>query len=500
MSARPTVAPSRSARARLGLCGLVGLLGLSLGLVACHFNVEPVVVGIGDAGIEDLAIDDLASDASTEDMASPDLAGLCAAGGPTSGCSVDGESLLTCQGTMPVATKCDDGCSPQGTPHCKRLDPGGVVDPSDYELPGLGDVMITDDAVFNTDTGAITAGGIDRAGGVGVQGGIGFRSAAQVGGSPVGIFSFKSLLVSTNGAIRIVGSKPLVLVASGDITVNGVIDGQGQCSSTVGVGGGGAGGAPKAGNGGAGGGVGGGGAGLVVVPGGGGGGGGGFGDVGGAGAGTSTNANAGGAAGPLFGDFTVSDPVLSGGGGGGAGGGVVAGGAGGSGGGAVQIATNANVRIGGSAVLQVGGCHGNRSTGGGGGGGGAGGLVFIEARTIDLSSGATLAANGGAGAGGNGSDGDDGSPDEDAAQGGSAGGNGSDGGDGGHTGSLFGRPGQTPGNSDTTGGGGGGAVGRIALKSKSGMVATGGVTLSPKVGENTPGRAAPAIIGTVQFR
>ncbi len=486
-----------SARARflgLGVAGLLGagLLGACLG--ACHFDIDGVLIPASDGGTEDMS---LGGDGMV-DLGQQDLAGLCMPGGPTSGCSPDGEFLLTCQGgTSPQETLCTDGCSTDPVAHCRRLDPGGVAAPSDYELAGLMDITLTSDAVFNTDTGAITTSGIDRPGGGAVQAGIGFRAGTQADGSGVGIFSFKTLIIDKNTKLAVVGAKPMVLVASGDITVDGVIDGQGQCSSTAGVGGGGAGGTPKAGNGGAGGGVGGGGGGLFVagtlmIPSNsGGGGGGGFGDVGGVGATAGGSANLGGAAGALFGDFTVADPVIVGGGGGGAGGGASAGGAGGPGGGAVQIASNAQVNIGADAVITVGGCHGNKSGGSGGGGGGAGGLIFIEARAVVIGSGAILAANGGSGAGGNGSDGKDGPADLGQATGGNGGSNGSKGGDGGHTGMLSGRAGEAPQNSDTAGGGGGGSVGRIALKSKSGMVDTSSAKLSPDVNDVTPSRPIP---------
>jgi len=482
----------------------------AIGLVACSFDIPGILLPDSDGG-DDLSAVDAAGDLLMVDLATSDLAGLCTPSGPSSGCADDGLTLLTCVGTTPTPVACDVACSNEGSAHCTRLDPGGVAEPGDYESSStddLADVTLSGTVTFNTDTGAISATSFDRAGGVGIAEGIRFREAAQANGVPVGVFGFRSLTFAPGSTVRVVGMKPLSLVAQGDITVGGTIDVQGPCTAGLRIAGGGLGGAAQLGAGNPGGGTGAGLGGGVSLTGGGGGGGGGYGDIGGAGAVGDGTASAG-AAGPLFGDLTATNPLLIGGGGGGAGGGGVAsmGGAGGAGGGALQLASNGTVILAATAIIQAGGCGGSVSTNGlgGGGGGGAGGMILIEGRLVQIASGAILVANGGGGAGGgDGSDGEGGQAGTNDADGGDGGDGattrGSKGGDGGHSGELFGAAGEVIGGSEVYGGGGGGGVGRIALKSRNGSVGLSGVTMSPQIDELTPGRAAPARLGTVGFR
>lgn len=470
-----------------------------LAAAACSFTVAGVQVSIGQ---DDMGVGDLAADATV----TVDLSELCSPQGPTSACTADG-NLLACKGTVPAATPCVDGCSSEGQPHCRRLDPGGVAEPSDYELPGLADIVLTQDAVLNTDTGEITATPFERVGGSGVISGVGFRSASQGNGAgSVGIFSFGSLTLATGKTLFVVGGSPVSLVAARDLVIGGIIDVQGTCGTGGAVAGGGAGGPPTPSNGVPGGGTGGGGGGQGTMLTGGGGGGGGGGDVGGLGAGVNSNGNAGGAAGPIFGDLSIADPVLRGGGGGGAGGGggTMAGG-GGGGGGFVQVAANGQVTLSNGSSVIAGGCHGASGKGtGGGGGGGAGGGILVEARQVAIEVGVHLTANGGGGGGGgDGSDGDDGPTDEAQATGGAGGtgmNHGTNGGAGGHTSALFGGAGTAPMVPDKYGGGGGGAVGRIAIKTKNGMPSMTGVIFSPKINETSAGHPAPAQFGLVQFK
>ena len=488
---------------------LPGLLFAAATYVGCTFRVAGL--GIGSSGDGGLAHDFAGVDLTGVDLSPPpsaDLAGLCN-GGVTSACDTDGVTLLGCNGNVPTSTVCSDGCSGEGVPHCKQLDPGGVAEPGDYEQTGLVEVIIPADAtaVFNTDTGEINLPA--RPGGTGVMTGIGFRQATQTGTTiSVGIFSMKSLTVSDNAILDVVGSRPMSIVTSGDIVINGTIDVLGSCQVGSPVAGGFAGGASKSDGGNAGGGMGGGKPGLHPASGTGGGGGGGYGEGGGDGATTSVNATSGGPGGLRFGDLAGNDPILVGGSGGasGAGGLASSGGAGGSGGGAVQLASNASITVGSSGIIQAGGCHGSPGIGipTAGGGGGSGGSVLLEGRTVQISSGATIAANGGAGAGGGaGEVGEDGHDNADVAQGG-AGGKGSSqgtaGGNGGHTGSLAGAPGEAPTMMNNQGGGGGGGVGRIALKSKTGSVPLAGAVLSPEVGETSQGHPSPATVGLAQFR
>ncbi|MEO6953741.1 MAG: hypothetical protein ABI321_18210 [Polyangia bacterium] len=489
---------------------LTAFLFASAPVVGCTFHVD----GVGPAASHDAgnpATDFAGVDLTGVDLAPPppaDLAGLCN-GGPTAACDSDGVTLVVCSGSVPTSTVCTDGCSIEGTPHCKQFDPGGVAEASDYQQGGLVDVVIPEDAtaVFNTDTGQINIP--SRAGGAGLIGGIAFRQATQPNTTvSVGIFSMKSLTLSANAVIDVVGSRPLSIVTSGDIVISGTIDVLGSCQAGSPIAGGYAGGAPKQDGGNPGGGMGGGRPGLHPNFGAGGGGGGGYGEIGGDGATTSVNATSGGPGGVRFGDLSGNDPVLLGGSGGASGAGGVAsnGGAGGSGGGAVQLASNGGITLGSSAIIQASGCHGSPGEGipTAGGGGGSGGSVLVEARTLQVNSGAIIAANGGAGAGGGAGDvGEDGHDDADQAEGGAGGTGvslGTMGGNGGHTGSLAGDPGVVPTAANTQGGGGGGGVGRIALKSKTGTVAMSGAILSPQVGETSQGHPSPATVGSVQFK
>ena len=479
---------------------------LAAGTMSCTFHVGGVALGFdSDASVQDLAGADLAG----ADLAPPppvDLAGICN-GGATSGCASDGTTLLVCENGQPVATVCTDGCSSDGTPHCKQFDPGGVAAPSDYLASGLVDVVIPANttAVFNTDTGEINTPA--RQGGLGNNNGIGFRQVTQPGSTiSVGIFSMKSLTLSDGAILNVVGSRPISIVTSGDIVLNGTIDVLGSCVVGSPVAGGAPGGAGQAAGGNAGGGTGGGKPGQFAGGGTGGGGGGGYGEHGGAGAASFFSSTAGGPGGVRFGDLSAVDPILGGGSGGGSGaaGVGVLGGAGGSGGGAVQLASNGGVTLGSPAIIQAGGCHGSPGSAGvpvAGGGGGSGGSVLIEGRTVQLNGGAIIAVNGGGGGGGGGGGpGEDGPDNQDAAAGGNSGsgGPGSRGGDGGHTTSLAGDPGDAPSGGEQ-GGGGGGGVGRIALKSKTGLVLMMGVNLSPEVGETLQGHPSPATVGMAQF-
>lgn len=214
----------------------------------------------------------------------------------------------------------------------------------------------------------------------------------QANGPEVAVLSVGALAVT--GTVRVVGTRPLVVFARGEITIDGVVDAGGH------------GGEPGAG-------------GYVDGPGRGGsepkpmpdvvcdpgGGGGGFGGPG-ADGGTESCGGVFGAGGAAYGDDGLS--VLVGGSGGGAGSPgacpVVAGGAGG---GAVQLTSLASVAIHGGIHAGGGGggggayCVDPDGDGGAGGGGGAGGAIFVEAPAVDIT-GALRADGGGGGAGGNG--------------------------------------------------------------------------------------------------
>jgi hypothetical protein len=311
----------------------------------------------------------------------------------------------------------------------------------------------------------------------------------------IGVFAFTRIHIPDGITVRFTGSHAAALIASGSITIEGLLDlrggectdprcggpggfaggyvrnpirrGEGPGSGTEGygiggvgdeAGGGGAGACGKGGKGGD--------AGVAMYP--------------------------GGAGGSEY--MKEALVPLCGGSGGGAGGfGTTMGESGqrgGGGGGAIQIVSQQSVTVGSTSAspsgIHVGGGGGQGDTGtnfnDGGGGGGSGGAILIEAPTVSILSGAVLAANGGGGGGGynnmmptNG--GESGKLASSAAAGGA--GLRESGGAGG--------AGQASHGSDASGlpmdggGGGGGGVGRIRLNSLDGNVTISG-ELSPAIG------------------
>jgi hypothetical protein len=371
-------------------------------------------------------------------------------------------------GDMACGMACPFGCALTPTPHCKSLQPIGVVTAGDYGAAGLTAQTATGNVVFNTDTGEVT-GGITRAGGSGVIGGIGYRNVAQMGGAPnVGVFAVAGLTLPANMKLTFTGAAAFALASAGDVTIAGTVDA--SCSrGVVGPGGsaGGAGGSDGSGSGG--------GKAGASMPGmnpvgGAGGGGAGFGDIGGTGAAGMAMMTT-----PSGGIYALEDAsgtlVLVGGSGGGGGGNMGA--AGGGGGGAIQFSIDGALSV--SGTIDAGGCGGAAgSSGAGGGGGGSGGAIVLEAATITLTPTAIIASNGGGGSGGDaGGVGGDALPSTTAAAGGAPGDNGGGGGSGGARGP---RPGvhNTEGTNAPVpkmgppinfGGGGGGGTGRILFRS-----------------------------------
>jgi hypothetical protein len=153
-------------------------------------------------------------------------------------------------------------------------------------------------------------------------------------------------------------------------------------------------------------------------------------------------------------------------------------GTGGGGGGAVQLSAGGHVWITAPGGVTAAGEGGGRTLAGGGSGGGAGGAILIEAGSIEIGSGAFLAANGGGGSGGDcltrfddaGLAGEKGTTSYHEAEGGegaypTGSENAGDGGDGGAGESQHGEDGDED-SEDWEGGasgGGGGGAGRIRL-------------------------------------
>ncbi|MDB4956548.1 MAG: hypothetical protein JWO36_4117 [Myxococcales bacterium] len=386
---------------------------------------------------------------------------------PSTSCSPDGTTLLTCSvvGMMAVPTTCTWGCLQTGAAHCGKLVPSGSaagsgVLPSDVSGSGVMDIMMGSSSVItiNGMDGGISSG--VRTTGTGVRNGIEF----QIRGS-IAMFRFNSLHIT--GPIKLTGSHPIALVADQNITIDDQIDARGTCGDNAGQspGPGGFAGANK--NNSAGGS--GGGSGATTNQ---------FGGGGGGHAGKGGN----GSHGPLGGAaFDPTFAILIGGGGGGGGGGN--GGAGGGGGGAIQLVSNATIAIGSNGVINAGGCGGLGGNGGnndGGGGGGAGGAILLEALMVQIYG--VLAGNGGGG-------GEQSAPSENGSAG---------------------RPDSTPaiginnagnGGAGTTidgvsagtdNGGGGGAVGYIRVNTKSGSATITG-TLSPSLATTAATQGSAAV-------
>jgi hypothetical protein len=290
----------------------------------------------------------------------------------------------------------------------------------------------------------------------------------QAAGNPeLFIIRCRNFTIGPNTRLAVVGTRALVVLASGEISIEGVLevsaDGStggpggfgGGARDTVGYGPGGGGGGGKSGTDSAGGGGGGNG-----VPGGAGG-------IGG-GAGAA-------AAGPGTADRTLR-PLYGGSGGGG---GAAAGDPGGGGGGAVQLSAAVRVQVTVSGSIRALGGGGGRGTAptlsdfGAGAGGGSGGSVLLEAPDVTVTGSIAMGGGGGGGGGGTpdlvnlyaGAPGSPGLPSGAAAPGGGPGVPSE--GTGGAGGSI-GAVAENGTEGAYNGGGGGGAAGRALFASKAG--------------------------------
>ncbi len=363
----------------------------------------------------------------------------------------------------------DDGSGSDSNPTTDG-DPGPMIDPLHVPpaggAPGTGDLTLTDDV----DTTQLTIGGSSD-----LPTGVTFDSYPQASGPDVAVLHVKTLTVPSSASIRVTGTRAFIVVASGAIQIDGVIDG-GAKRDQAGPGGSQPGMGPGAGVDGS----------HVST----------FRDSGGSGAGFLTDGGTGGAATPCnpsanttnAGTMSI-DPamvILRG----GAGGGAAArpsNGCGdntpGAGGGAIQLTSATRVSITGGITVGGGGGGGGRAQLSGdpqcnqtaGNGGGAGGAILLQSPIVELGGASLLAANGGGGgsSGGdpngddlppeaNGIDGDDGDLATGAASGGGDVGTWSAaGGDGGTTAD----PGDGVANNDCdgNGGGGGGSAGQIVF-------------------------------------
>jgi hypothetical protein len=241
-----------------------------------------------------------------------------------------------------------------------------------------------------------------------VDSGIGFFRQSQPGQAPtLGIFVFGRVFVPATTVIRVVGNAAFVLLSTGDVLVEGVIDGgaNGAQSGPGGYDGGPVGlpgegmcpGQP--------------GQSVLTCPkgcasGAGGGGLGGSGGVGGE-VGCTISGVAVSLAGGLGGGPCATAELTPLVGGSGGGGGTPlqnvsssSPGLGGGGGGAIQISSRGLIRIGAQGGILVPGGGGGQTTSGGGTGGGAGGAILLECDHLVVYTESFLAANGGGGGGG----------------------------------------------------------------------------------------------------
>lgn len=378
-----------------------------------------------------------------------------------------GDTLRVCTaiGTDATDIPCGWGCV-DGPPRCAHVIPsgsGGVatdgVLPSDVAPDGL-EPTTFENVTIDGDTGRIGTpqnANLYHGAAIGIENGIDYQRRG-----PIAMFRFKSLTVG--GTITLIGARPIALVADGAVTIKGIVDARGLCSSFVAGPGGFNGGSTAGADGNA----------PVTTNGGG------SGAASDSGGGGGAHASAGGSAEDASGGMPYGDPTimtLVGGAGGGAGGGGANFGRGGGGGGALQIVSNTEISIA-DGGINAGGCGGKAGAGNNdsGGGGGAGGTILLEAPSVTVTG--TLAANGGGGGGGGGNmakPGDNGALGTTAAGGGSGDSPDEGGGDGAATGKEAGSGGD-----GSNPGGGGGGIGRIRINTRNGTGATlTSATLSP---------------------
>jgi hypothetical protein len=352
---------------------------------------------------------------------------------------------------------------------------GPVHIPEDGAYPGSDDLTLSGIVTITTGPGAPT---IDTTLPAGVVFDFWMQPCSQTTCPEVAVLHTRAFTVSSGATVRVLGTRPLAVVAGDRVIVSGLIDASAR-STTPGGGGFPAAMGPGAGA-----------AGMANSGNDGGGGGAGYGKNGGNGAdgGNGSNKAVGGGNGMATDGPEIM--LLLGGSGGGVGslGGCSSPTAGGAGGGAVELFSVVSVEIDVSAVLDVGGgggaggsvCVSDDSAGGGGGSGGA---IVLQSPLVNVFG--TLAANGGGGGGGasnlgGGGPGQDATETTMAAMGGGAGDTGATNGGNGGVGNTNAQSAMA---AQNNGGGGGGAVGRIRILHR--MPLTSGGTITP-----------PASVGT----
>jgi len=401
---------------------------------------------------------DLELDQSTPDLPGPDQAGPDASTDSPlpdlpAGCSqgaykcIAKESHVCLGNTYTLDTVCPMGCN-HATGRCFTFDHsnnvGSLMGQSKYAWTIKGGITI------NTSTGKM----------VPPQPGVAIHDKTKWW-----VISVGKMVIEKNVTLKVLGSRPLIIVAWDFIQIKGTLDL--SANGTTSGPGGGAGGATASDGAGCGGGP------KGTNPGSmdpwGGGAGGSFGGKGGSG-------NKSGKA--TCGDSCLSPLV----GGSGGGGGRNINGEGGAGGGSLQLTAGSTIVVDGVIHAGGGGGRGGKygDTGAGGGGGGSGGGVLLEALQVTING--TVAANGGGGGGSatlktSGGAGKDGDTTITPAAGGNAG-TAWFAGAGGAGGAYATINGGNGGSGVASIGGGGGGAGRICIRTGSGKV-SGKPTLSP---------------------
>jgi hypothetical protein len=377
----------------------------------------------------------------------------------------DGDDLLICDAGDVMRVPCRLGCSEaSGTATCGNMIPSNVD--SDLWMESAEDLEVEGHLSLNTsecDSDAVIT-----------------TVVPQTDAPELCVISVAAFRIREGAAMSVFGSRPLVVMATDEVRIDGILDlsATGGESGPGGFRGGTGGGAVELWNGGGpfGGGV--GGHEGAFDDGGGGGGGfcGGGGDGGDGGFGGRASGGTGGAT--VMPAWQLSP--LFGGSGGGRGRGAFGSsgsnaGFGGAGGGALQISTPTRIRLGGRILAGGGGglpgrnLFGSTQNWGSGGGGGSGGAVLLEAPEVSFDGGAVVAAGGGGGGGGGASDGEAGEDGRAAGLGRARGGAGDDvrganGGNGSASTNPAGRNGSDNLTDNGNGGGGGGGAGCVLVR------------------------------------
>ncbi len=442
------------------------LLALSVSLAGCSaiIDTDTEVFGsdvtLPDSGPPDGVDAGPPVDGGPVDMlVRPDMPPADCPAPPT---CVGGDSLV-CEGGERVRVPCAAGCNGatgECLPGATGFTPSNVG--RDQFREGAPSIDLAEAFRYDTGTCSSMTGAA--------------RVVAMRDGGEACVLSVSSFRLRPDGYMQVNGRRPLIIVASDEIRVEGIIDvsARGDQPGAAGELGG-----RVVAEGQDGQGAGGGHAGVHEgdYDDGGGGGGGGCGVGGDGGNGGSA---AGGEGGSAHLDGADLQPLF-GGSGGGRGRGAIRStfsnaGEGGAGGGAIQLTAANRLVISGAVVAGGGGGQPGRALGdggtnwGSGGGGGAGGNVILEAPDIEVDGGLSVVGGGGGGsasgsAGEAGQDGVDGATDRPA--GGAAGGfqYGANGGDGAGLGSTSGANGDSNGRGAANGGGGGGGTGCVVVRS-----------------------------------